>query len=580
MRSVLAYLACLMACLAAAGCGGGGSSVVTGSASASAPVLPPVVVIPSLPPVTSSVPTTSPTVVTPAVVRLLPEAATGTTYIGWVAPLFPNTYEFLTSGTLLQETSTVAVPIVANGLGQTGFRYDELGFSLSFDEQRFVAATTQPGQVLRDLQITNAPRESFSVFGFGRACNESTATVYIHELRTGALGVITSIAFDFVLNCSGNPIHTVRGGVRNNTSVPLFTGKVFGVLDRTAQSLEARPLLLAGDMLFHTLDTSGAAATYTWSQLSGVPIDLSDCLGAATCVTYAPKVPLGGGTATLALDIAGAGGSVRQTATVQILSHRDTQSRAEVVDGGSIAAIGTHFIVNQQLQYSIPLQTPPAQGGTALQTSNGAYIEYSGRGLEPNGRINSGVISLMSPNRTVLQSTEFVADSGSVTSTPTGYSFGFMSNNEGGPGVAVVKLTQFDRDNVDLTRINDMALVFDWYRCALAFCESEPVRGLFWINHRPVNPPSVQMTAPATIRAGTTASATCADTSPLTPGVHAYLTRQLKGPRNVNITPGVNGAVLLEPVAGVSGYQFVLACEIIDNRGNTGADYVVVNVIP
>lgn len=561
--------------------GGGGAAPATAPASITATVVN--VPIPSIPPaITPTVIGSTGTMVTPTVPvqkSLLPQASDAQKLVVWLAPVMPGNYEYLTSGDLVQATSTLPATLRANAFGYVGFGSDTVNFVLSVTDASYVDAVTNPNRYIQNILVSNVPREEFQVFTSGRGCNTSRSFVFIHELRTDANGFIDVLAFDFIVDCSGNPIHNLRGGVRSNSSVPLLANKVFGSLDVRMQTREARPLVLDGDFIFHSLDTVLSTPTYAWSQLSGVPMDLSPCIGLARCLTFGPKVSKGGSDIVLALDVSVASTTLRKTVLVNVLSHQDRQSRVEVFGAGAIAGGGAHSIIDQDAQFSVILKRPLPENSPELQAINKAYIEYAGLALERPGQSSYGSISIEGPASLPLQPTNFTT-AYLGPSMPAGYSFDFAANSTSGAGVVLAKLGTFDRDSSDLTKINSMAIVFDYYSCAAAFCEVAPTQALFWINHTPVNPPLIRLVAPTTIRAGGQGVSTCANTAATSPGAHSYIARQLKGP-SVGLTIDSSGVVRVAPPAGTtSAYQVVIACEMIDNKANTGADLAVINIIP
>lgn len=142
-------------------------------------------------------------------------------------------------------------------------------------------------------------RPNIYVSALSTGCEYGTNGRFIvRAITTDGSGNITSFAADFVQTC-GNDTGNLTGAIRFNSSIPVAVDEPTADAGANQLVQQGATVQLDGSL---SLPGNGSVTAYTWTQLSGPSVSLSD----ATIVNptfIAPDVALGGADVVLQLEV-------------------------------------------------------------------------------------------------------------------------------------------------------------------------------------------------------------------------------------------------------------------------------------
>ena len=264
----------------------------------------------------------------------------------------------LTAAFTMLGSSSGSVQIETN-LGNNVFW--DLDFAAP-EGQSFQAGTAYEMALNYPSQSPTSPGLSVTTSG---GCDAITGRFVVLDIQTNGSGQVTSFAADFEQHCGG-AVPALRGKIRYNSAYPIDDPMVDAGLPQ--QVIQGDTVTLSGA----SSDNGGDGNTitsYTWTQVSGPSVTLSDPSGATTTFG-APVVPPGGATLVFQLTITSSDGLTSSEEITVFVANPNDPINGLYVQGKPDDITGN---VQQ-------LQLQPLNGTFALSqpAPNAITIRYSG----------------------------------------------------------------------------------------------------------------------------------------------------------------------------------------------------------
>ncbi len=184
-------------------------------------------------------------------------------------------------------------------------------------------------------------------------CRPKTGAFFVHEVAYAANGSLSKLAVDFSGACTLGYIANITGALRFNSTLPSNQDTVYAVAPPDRAVTEGDKVVLDGSLSWNP---SSRIRQLLWTQLSGPPLDLTDC-NLGICKTYAPLVQPGGGTAVLQLTATSASGQTAQARMqLNIRSWHDRQSRMDLYGQGYVAGGADLHLTEMDGPFTVPVK--------------------------------------------------------------------------------------------------------------------------------------------------------------------------------------------------------------------------------
>jgi hypothetical protein len=310
-----------------------------------------------------------------------------------------------------------------------------------------------------------------------------------------------------------------------------------------------------------------------WTQLSGPPLDLSQC-GQMACNTYAPLVPAGGATAVLKLTVKAENGLMASdTVNVQIRSSLDKQTRLDLWGGGFVSTATAGGLHMNDL--SGRMQVPTLLSlGSIYQNQNSERVHVIAR-----GRTQSGGTLITGVNMEFMSKAGEPLVPGQYVDLGTGSGFEAFPNSasvhvgaEGaacGHNLATMHVGDIQRDALDFGKISSLS-IFAQTNCIDAGLDEATYTRL-WIDHQPVNIPAAHISGSTQGRSGQKITLN-SNTSFARKGmVVAKVWKVVASTAGAYLTDAVGDTIILNFGGNApSGSKAIVSLEVFDNSGDSG----------
>lgn len=442
----------------------------------------------------------------------------------------------------------------------------------------FYSASTAPRQM-----STGLTRQAHSKEPRGNAgwldlpiCGATNGAFVVHEVAYDVNGVLTKLAADFSAACSFGYQTNATGAVRYGSTYSSPLDQTFAVAGLDHTVTEGDPIVLDGTLSWNP---SSRVNSLTWAQLSGPPIDLSDCT-AGTCWTYAPLVAKGGATAVFLLTASSESGqSATQELRLNIRSWKDRQSRMDVLGNGYVSGRSNVRFTSDDGAFEIP-----AKRGTESiypsQTPERIELAFFGNATYGPAPLIAPNLVLSNSAGTPLTPGAYAGNlrAGYVPGAQPGLEFTFDGRGCSHPDWRA-SVAALDRDPLDLTLVSKVAIFVD-VSCADGVAEPNSSYVRFWIDYEPQNPPTAMGSGPT--QAVSDAPFVLRDAGSQTssgPWITWYW-RQVFGPPVRSLSFATDGSLIVDPDPSTpNGSDLVFAYSLIDSLGQGAVDLVHVKVV-
>lgn len=405
-------------------------------------------------------------------------------------------------------------------------------------------------------------------------CGATNGAFVVHEVAYDENGALTKLAADFSAVCSYGYQPNATGAIRYGSTYPSSLAQTFVVAGLDHTVTEGDPMVLDGTLSWNP---SSRITSLTWAQLSGPPIDLSDCT-AGICRTYAPLVEKGGAIAAFLLTATSeAGQSATQELRVTIRSWKDRQSRVDVFGNGYVSGGSNIRFTPDDGVFEVP-----AKRGTESvypsQTPERVELAFFGNAtygpapiIEPNFILSNSAGAALTPG-----SYAGSLRAGFAPGSQPGLEFSIDGRGCSWPDWRA-SVAAMDRDSLDLTLVSRAAVFIDVICAEGGGPESSYAR--FWIDYEPQNPPLAIASGPT--QALSNAPFVLRDAGSQTPA-GSLLTRywrQVHGTPARSLSIANDGSLLVDPDPSTPiGSELVFAYSLVDSLGQGAVDLVHVTI--
>jgi hypothetical protein len=147
--------------------------------------------------------------------------------------------------------------------------FNDITFS-TFDLESAEGTTIVPGVYpYTDTHRDELPGVSFS--SDGRGCNQAVGHATVHEIERDANGHVIRLAYDFMYQCDyDSPVY---GILRFNSTVPILAPTLRTSAGALQEAIGGDVVRLSAEL---THPGAGTITGYSWRQVSGPPVSLSD----------------------------------------------------------------------------------------------------------------------------------------------------------------------------------------------------------------------------------------------------------------------------------------------------------------
>jgi hypothetical protein len=352
----------------------------------------------------------------------------------------------------------------------------------------------------------------------GSGCNDGLSAFYVHESEADANGMPTKLAFDFSFRCEGGYAPPVVGAFRLNSTVPLVVEQAVAVADHERAVLSGAPVVVSGQ---YSWSMNSRIVSFTWRQIDGPAIDLTDC-AQSRCVFAAPIVPPGGKDATLELTVQDEAGRTASDRLKLHIRHRgDRQSQLKLT--------GTHNSPNNWLlDYHSWLYYSEYEGAFSVMANEQKpdQLVFDFGTADDNHtytqllRTGSGA-PLGTGTYVATKQGEFDIDRPWLLLS---YNHHSPTGDKGDP----VTVHALDRDANDLSQIRAMGI-----HTVSNYVSVEEMQARIdaWVNHQPPYTPTAVVSAPGFVSPGQTFVIDALSSSTPSGGSLNFQVFKTKGPR-------------------------------------------------
>jgi hypothetical protein len=497
------------------------------------------------------------------------------------------TPEYLTGNDLVYSEAVPLQPeLPAGWIGLTYWKPADANYAASFVGHLQIEApqSIAPFLVTDVLAATPAQyvlglnkRGDMEIEVGGRGCNHQYSAYYLHEIALDSAGKVANLAVDFSFGCDGRD-RPVSGVVRLNSAVPSVLQRAFAVAGPDVDVGEGRVIFLDGR---GSWSPASKLVWSKWTQVSGPPLDLSQCAG-LSCATYSPVLPGGGATAVLRLDVVTENGlSDSALLNVHIVSNADRRTLFETWGGGHVARwTGTAAIgpASGKVRVANKVSTDSVYDN---QTAERMALTFTG--LSANGTRVGMDVNLMSKKGSPLVAGTYVDPGPSTAFAPLPdrpvVEIGNTAEGAGCNQLGHMIIGEIDRNPSDYSQIRSLSVFAQTNCITLGVVEPESNYVRLSINHAPSNRPAARITGTATAVPGGPLELSAAESSASRP-VDVISWMQIAGPTIVDGGTSENGLLLTGTVgAGVSpGTKLVFAVDVIDAAGEADTQIWTVTV--
>ena len=515
-----------------------------------------------------------------------PPASTASRDVLWLRT-DTSLFEYLTSNQLIYSQTPSYQPVAANGTVTAAFGGTQISLSPARVNAPFLVTDAVDATSTRVLQpglnkvAGRGPIGDFlpglDITTPGRGCSAGISSFYLHELQSDMAGKVQKLAVDLSFDCAGAN-HQLQGAVRFHSDVPSVVQRAFAVAGPDLDTGEGRAIFLDGSRSW-----SPAAPIFKakWTQLSGPPLDLSDC-SRLTCWTYSPSMPGGGGDAVLRLDVqAEDGAQDSDTMRVKIASNDDRKTLLEIWGAGFVTGAGSQSTAysfgpaSSKLRIKKLLST-----GSIYQNQSAERVNFEIRGMTATGTYGDFTFDLMSAKGSPLVPGTYWGQGSGYEA----YEFPSIVIANTGAGLSCFQsgrmiIEDIDRDPDDYSQIRSLS-AFLRTNCRIGdSSEIEPNYARILINHLALARPTARIAGPSTIAPGGTIELSAAASSGSRP-IDTVVWRQISGPDTGRFTLSTDGVVAQIQVGTDTppGSRLVYAVDVVDGAGEADTAIIVVTV--